>query len=61
MPWSVVILVVTTGGQRFLSWYHRNNVPQELAVQAERDRVAKDDLRCQLRDEQLLTVLALTG
>lgn len=54
-----MILEVTTGGQRFLSWHHRNNVLQDL--QPERDRVANDDLRCQLRDEQLLTGLALTG
>ena len=55
-----MILEVTTGGQRFLSWHHRNNVLQDLAVQPERDRVPNDDLRCQLRDEQLLTGLALT-
>ncbi len=56
-----MILEVTTGGLRFLSWHHRNNVLQGLAVKAERDREANDDLRCQLRDEQLLTGLALTG
>ncbi len=56
-----MILEVTTRGQRFLAWHHRNNVLQGLAVQADRDRVANDDLRCQLRDEQLLTGLALTG
>ena len=56
-----MIFEVATGGQRFLSWHHRNNVLQGLAVKAERDREANDDLRCQLRDEQLLTGLALTG
>ncbi len=56
-----MILEVTTRGQRLLSWHHRNNVLQDLSVQAERVRVANDDLRCQLRDEQLLTGLALTG
>ena len=55
-----MILKVATGGQRFLSWNHRNNVLQDLAVQAERDRVGNNAL-CQLRDEQLLTVLALKG
>ena len=56
-----MILEVTTGGQGLFSWHHRNNVLQDLAVKAERDCVVKDDLRCQLRDEQLLTGLALTG